>query len=162
MNFFLIAMQSPGPGRLLHAHFLRASPCPVPPSMREQPQFGDTQPAWDRVQQLPVVAKGQRMASSGEESGEGASPRATVVSAVALSRLRMRQSFIQRPDPRAFRSGDESREGVVHLMPSRLHRTRLALRQMGVSTDQQLLAHKELIVLQHKRRAVRCLRHDLW
>ena len=33
---------------------------------------------------------------------------------------------------------------------------------MGTPADQQLLAHKELVSLQHERRAVRCLRDDLW
>ena len=33
---------------------------------------------------------------------------------------------------------------------------------MGTPTDQQSLAHKELVFLQHKRRVVRCLRDDLW
>ena len=43
------------------------------------------------------------MASRGEDADEGASPRATVLSAVSRNRLRMRPSFMQRPDPRAFR-----------------------------------------------------------
>ena len=72
------------------------------------------------------------MVNSGEGGGEGASPRATVLLAVALSRLRMRSSFMQRPDPRAFRQylrtlahpslrpGKHSREGVRHLAPGRL------------------------------------------
>ena len=109
------------------------------------------------------------MASNGQDAGEGASPLATVISAVALSRLRMRPSFVQRPDPRAFRQclrtlghpplcpGENVREGVRHLAPSRLDRARLALRHMGTSADQQSLAHKELVFLQHKRRATRCL-----
>ena len=62
------------------------------------------------------------MSSRGEDAGVGASPRATLLSAVALSRLTMRPSFMQRPDPRAFRqylrtlahpslrSGEKSRE----------------------------------------------------
>ena len=114
------------------------------------------------------------MASSGEDAGEGASPRVTVPSAVDLSILRMRPSFMQRPDPRAFRqylrtlahpslrSGEQLREEERHLAPSRLDRARLALPQMGTSADQQSLAHKELAFLQHKRRAARCLRDDLW
>ena len=77
---------------------------------------------------------------------------------------------MQRPDPRAFRqylrtlahpslrSGENTREGVRHLAPSRLDRARLALRQLGVAIDQQSLASKELLFLQHKRRAARCLR----
>ena len=81
---------------------------------------------------------------------------------------------MQRHDPRAFRqylrtlvhpfllAGEKSRGGAKHLALSRLDRTRLALRQMGTPADQQSLAHKELIFLQHKRRAVRCLRADLW
>ena len=81
---------------------------------------------------------------------------------------------MQRPDPRAFRQhlrtlarpslrpGEKPREGARHLALSRLDRAQLALRQMGTPTDQQSLAHKELVSLQHKRRAVRCLRDDLW
>ena len=114
------------------------------------------------------------MASSGDDAGEDASPRATVLSAIALSRLRMRPSFMQRPDPRAFwqylrtlahpslRSGESSRKGVRHLAPSRLDRARLALRQLGVAIDKRSLSRKELVFLQHKRRAARCLRDDLW
>ena len=114
------------------------------------------------------------MASSGEATGEGASPRDTVLSAVALSRLRMRPSFMQRPDPRAFRqylrtlahlslrAGEKSREGARHLAPSRLDRPRLALRQIGTPVHQQSLAHKKPVFLQHKRRAVRCRQDDLW
>ena len=48
------------------------------------------------------------------------------------------------------------------LAPSRLGRSRLALRQLGVAIDRQSLASKELLFLQHKRRAARCLRDDLW
>ena len=114
------------------------------------------------------------MNSSGEDAGECASPRATVLSAVAFSRLRMRPSFMQRPNPRAFRqylrtlvhpslrSGEKPREGARHLSPSCLDRARLALRQLGTSADQHSLAHKELVFLQHKRRAARYLRDDLW
>ena len=114
------------------------------------------------------------MASSEEDAGEGASPRATVLSAVALSRLRMRPSFIQRPHPRAFRQylrtlahpssrpGENSREVVRHIAPSRLDRVRLALRQLGVGIDQRSLSCKELVFLQDKRRAARCLRDGLW
>ena len=114
------------------------------------------------------------MASSGEDAGEGGSPRATVLSAIAISRLRMRPCFMQRPDPRAFRqylrtlahpsprSSEKSPEGARHLAPSRLDRARLALRQMGTSADQQSLSHKELVFLQHKPRAARCLRDYLW
>ena len=81
---------------------------------------------------------------------------------------------MQRPDPRAFRqylrtlahpflrAGQESRGGARHLASNRVDRARLGLRQMGTPADQQSLAHKELVFLQHKRRAVRCLRADLW
>ena len=79
---------------------------------------------------------------------------------------------MQRPDSRAFlqrtlaqpalRSGEKLQEGARHLALSRLDRARLALRQMGTPTDQQSLAHQELVFLQRKRRAVRCLRDDLW
>ena len=105
------------------------------------------------------------MVSSGEESDEGGSPRTTVLWAVALSRLRMRPSFIQWSEPPAFRqylrilaqpslrSGEESLEGTRHLAPSRLDRARLAFRQFETPTDQQLIARKELVFLQHKRRA---------
>ena len=115
----------------------------------------------------------QPIASSGEDAGEGPSPRATVLSAVALSRLRMRPSFMQRPDPRPFRqylrtlahpslrSGENSRERVRHLAPSRLDRARLALRQLRIAADQRSLSRKELVFIQHKRRAARCLRDDL-
>ena len=52
----------------------------------------------------PTTPKGkQQTVSSRQDAGEGGSPRATVLSAVALSRLRMRPSFMQRPGPRAFR-----------------------------------------------------------
>ena len=114
------------------------------------------------------------MASSGNDTAEGASPRTMVLSAVALSRLRVRPSSMQRPDPRAFRqyvrmlahppllAGEESLEEAGHFAPSRLDRVRLALRQMGTPADLQSLAHKELVFLPHKRRAVRCLRDDLW
>ena len=114
------------------------------------------------------------MASSGEKSGEGASPRNIAVSAVALNRLRMRPSFMQRPARRAFRqylgtlahpslrSGQESGAAARQLAPSRVDRARLALRQIETPRDQQSLGHKELVFLQHKRRDVRCLRDDLW
>ena len=114
------------------------------------------------------------MASSGEDAREGASPRATVLSAVALSRLRMRPSVMQQPDPRScrqylrtlahpsFRPGENSQEGARHLAPRRLDRARLALRQLGITAGQRSLSRKELIFLQHKRRAARCLRDDLW
>ena len=46
--------------------------------------------------------------------------------------------------------------------PSGLDRARLVLRQMGSPADQQSLVRKELVFLQHKRRAMRCLRDDLW
>ena len=81
---------------------------------------------------------------------------------------------MQRPDPRAFRpylrtlahpslrAGEESRGRARHLAPSRIDRAQLALRQMGTPADQQSLAHKELVFLQHKRRAVRCIRAALW
>ena len=81
---------------------------------------------------------------------------------------------MQRPDPRAvwqylrtlahpsLRLGEITREGVRHLVPSRLDRARLALPQLGVAIDRQSLASKELLLLQHKRRAARCLRDDLW
>ena len=87
------------------------------------------------------------MVSSGKNAGEGGSPRATVLSAVALSGLRMRPSFMQRPDPRAFRqylrilahpslrSSENMREGVGHVAPSRLDRARLALCQLGAAID---------------------------
>ena len=80
----------------------------------------------------------QPIASSGEKTGEGASPRTAVLSAVALSRLRMRPSFMQWPDPRAFgqylrtlahpslRASEESPETARHLAPSHLDRARLA------------------------------------
>ena len=114
------------------------------------------------------------MASSGEDAGEGASPQATVRSPVALSRLRMRPSFTQRPDPRAFRQyprtvahpsllpGQNSRQGVRHFAPSRLDRAQLTLRQLGIAADQRSLSRKELVFLQYKRRAAGCLRKDLW
>ena len=114
------------------------------------------------------------MASSGEDAGEGASPRATVLSAVALSRFRMRPSFMEPPDPRAFRQhlgtlahpslrpGENSREGVKHLAPSRLDGARRALRQLAVAIDKRSLLCNERVFLQHKRRAARCLRDDLW
>ena len=81
---------------------------------------------------------------------------------------------MQRPDPPAFwqylrtlehpalRAGEKSRDGARHLAPSRLDRSRLALRQMGTPADQQSLAHKELVFLQHKRRAMRCIRQREW
>ena len=47
-----------------------------------------------------------------------------------------------------------------HLAPSRLDGSRLALRQLGVAIDQRSLC-KELVFLQHKRRAARYLRDDL-
>ena len=115
------------------------------------------------------------MASSREEdAGEGASPRATVLSAVTLSRLRIRPSFMQRPDSRAFwqylrtlahpslRSGESSREGVRQLAPSSMDRARLALRQLETAAVQRLLSRKELVFLQYKRRAARSLRDNLW
>ena len=114
------------------------------------------------------------MLCSGKDAGEGASPRAAVLPAVALSRLKMRPSFMQRPDSRAVRQylrpladpslrpGENLREGVSHLAPSRLDRARLALRQLGVAIDKRSLSRKELVFLQHKRRAARCLRDDLW
>ena len=113
------------------------------------------------------------MASSADDADEGASPRATVLPAVAPSRLRMRPSFRQRPDPRvvrqylrtfahpSLRSGEKSREAPGRLAPSQLDRARVALRQMGTSADQQSLGHKELVFVQHKRRAALCLREDL-
>ena len=87
------------------------------------------------------------MASSGEDTAEGASSRTTVLSAVALSRLRMSPSVMQRPDPRAFRqyartlahpylrAGEKSWGATRHLAPSRLDRARLALCQMGTPAD---------------------------
>ena len=114
------------------------------------------------------------MASSAEDAGEGGSPQATVLSALALSRRRMRPSFMQGPDPRAFRqylrtsahpplsSGEHSRKGARHLAFSRLDRARLALRPLGIAADQRSLSRKELVSLQHNRRAVRYLRDDLW
>ena len=114
------------------------------------------------------------MASSGEDAGEGASPRATVLSAAALSRLEMRPSFMQRPGPRAFRQylrtlahpslrpGDYSRTGARHLALSRLVRARVVLRQLGLAADQPSLSRNELVFLQHNRRAARYLRDDLW
>ena len=81
---------------------------------------------------------------------------------------------MQRPDPRAFRqylrtlvhpalrAGEESRGGARHLAPNLLNCARLALRQMGTPENQQSLAHKELVFLQHTRRTLRCLRDDLW
>ena len=116
----------------------------------------------------------QPKASSGEVAGEGASPRATVFSVVALNRLRMRPSFMQRHGPRACQqylrslahpslcSGEKSWERARHLAPSGLDRASLALRQMETPADQQSLSHKELVFLQHNRRAARCLRDDLW
>ena len=47
-------------------------------------------------------------------------------------------------------------------MPSRLDRARLALCQLGVAIDGWSLASKELLYLQHKLGAARCLRDDLW
>ena len=125
------------------------------------------------MQQLAAAADSQKIASSGEESGDGASTGATVPSVVALSRLKMRPTFIQRPDPRAFRQslrglahhllrvGEEPRVAARHLAPSHLDRARLAVRQVGTPTDQQVLAHKEPVFLQHKRRAMRSLRDGL-
>ena len=87
------------------------------------------------------------MVGSGEESGEGARSRTTILSAVPLSRLRMRPSFIQLPDPRAFRqyfrtlghpsfpSGEESQEEARHRAPSRLDRARLVLQQLQTLTN---------------------------
>ena len=81
---------------------------------------------------------------------------------------------MQRPDPRAFRQylrtlahpslrlGGKTKERGGRLAPSRLDRARLALRQLGVSIDRRSLASKELLFLQHKRRAALCLRDDLW
>ena len=81
---------------------------------------------------------------------------------------------MQRPDPRAFRQhlrtlahpslrlGGTMKEGGGELAPSRLARARLALRRLGVAIDKQSLASKERLFLQHKRRAARCLRDDLW
>ena len=81
---------------------------------------------------------------------------------------------MQRPDPRAFRqylrtlahaslrAGDESPEGARHIASSRWDRARLALRQIGTPADQQSLAHRELVFLQHKRHVVCCLRDCLW
>ena len=97
-----------------------------------------------------------------------------VLSTVALRRLRMGSSFMQQPDPRAFRQylrtlahpslhlGKTAKEGGGHLAPSRLDRARLALRQLGLAIDRRPLPSKELFFLQHKRRAARCLRDDLW
>ena len=113
------------------------------------------------------------MARSGEDAGENGGSQATVLSTVALHRLPMRPSFVQRPDPWVLRQylrplahpslrlGGTAKERGGHLTPSRLDRARLALRQMGVAINRRLLASKELF-LQHKRRAARCLRDDLW
>ena len=114
------------------------------------------------------------MASSGEDAVENGGPQATVLSTVALRRLRMRPSFMQLPDPRAFRQylrtlahrslrlGETAKEGEGHLAPSRLDRARLAVHQVGLAIDRRSLASKELLFLQHKRRAARCLRDYLW
>ena len=121
-----------------------------------------------------ATAKKLAMASSGEDAGEDDGPHATVLSAVALRKLRMRPSCMQRPGARAFRQyfrtlahpslrlGGTAREGEGHLAVSRLDRARLALRQLGVVIDRRSLASKELLFLQHTRRAARCLRDDLW
>ena len=112
--------------------------------------------------------------SSGEDAGEGASPRGTVLSAVDLSRLTMRPSFMQRPESRAFRQhlralahpsfrpGENSRPAVRRFAASRLDQARLALRQLGVAVHHHSLSCKKLVFLQHKRPAARCLRHGLW
>ena len=72
------------------------------------------------------------MASSGEGAGENDGPQATVLSAVALRRLRMMPSIMQRPDPRAFRQylrtlvhpsvrlGGIAKEGGGQIAPNRL------------------------------------------
>ena len=49
-----------------------------------------------------------------------------------------------------------------HLARSCLDRARQALRQLGVAIDQRSLSCKEFVFLQHKRRAARCLRDNLW
>ena len=49
-----------------------------------------------------------------------------------------------------------------HLAPSRLDRARLALRRLGVVTGQRSLSCTEVVFLQHKRRAARWPRDDLW
>ena len=121
-----------------------------------------------------ATAKKLAMASSGEDAGENGGPQATLLSTVALRRLRMSPSFMQRPDLRAFwqylrtlahlslRLGGTTKEKGEHLAPSRLDQARLALRQLGVAVDRRSLASKELLFLQHKRRAARCLRDDVW
>ena len=48
------------------------------------------------------------------------------------------------------------------MAPSRLDRVWLALRQLGIAIDRDSLARKEIIYLQHKRRATRSLRDGLW
>ena len=121
-----------------------------------------------------AIAQKLAMASSGEDAGENDGPQATVPSTVALRRPRMRPSFMQRPDPRAFRQylrtlalpslrpGGTAKEGGGHLALCRVDRARLALLQLRVAIDRRALARKELLFLQHKRRAARCLRDDLW
>ena len=114
------------------------------------------------------------MASNGEDAGENGGPQATVPSTVALRRLRMRPSFMQRPDTRAFRQylrtlahlslrlGGTAKEEGGHLALCRVDRARLALRQLKGAIDRRALASKELLFLQHKRLAARCLRDYLW
>ena len=114
------------------------------------------------------------MPSSGEDAGKNGGPQATVLSNVALRRLRMRPFFMRRPDLLAFRQylgtlahpslclDGTVKEGEGHLAPSRLDRARLALRQLGVAIERRWLASKELLFSQPKRRAARCLRDDLW
>ena len=81
---------------------------------------------------------------------------------------------MQRLAPRAFRQylrtlahsslrlGDAAKEGGGHLAPIPLDRARLALRQMGIAIDRQSLVSKALLFLQHKRRAARIPRDDVW
>lgn len=112
------------------------------------------------------MPESRKAVSTGEMSGQKAYPRATVLLAVPLTRLRMRPSFMQRQDPLAFLHylctlahpslcpGEEPREGERYTAPIGLVRSPLAARPVGSQTDKQLVAHKELAFLYHRRRAV--------
>ena len=56
-----------------------------------------------------ATAKKLTMASIGEDAGENGGFQAAVLSTIALRRLEMRPSFMQRPDPRAFRQYSRTR-----------------------------------------------------